>query len=314
MATHKSRLPFEEDDDSDSVNSDSTVQSEPESEYKVEKVNCLPPHSLCSVTDLHQILAERESDDGEPLYLVKWEAYELHRSTWEPRENFVDTDCLVEWERHKRNAANGRVKLFKVSKFNAAVRQDEQQRELRRAKRAEKRRQKEAREPTSRRRLISKKELTKKGTARKAPTRDATSSPSSVTEKSPRKPGTSLSEPTTPGGSASRKRKRVLSESRSPSPALSINDVSNSQYSMFNERTTELPESLRKSPTSHSTTVPKRARVNDQPREKEATKQPSGTSDKGIDLVCQNFHTLCFNNLMWKLPSQKEMLHRVKLN
>ncbi|KAH0271038.1 hypothetical protein KCU91_g7658, partial [Aureobasidium melanogenum] len=263
MATHKSRLPFEEDDDSDSVNSDSTVQSEPESEYKVEK-----------------ILAERESDDGEPLYLVKWEAYELHRSTWEPRENFVDTDCLVEWERHKRNAANGRVKLFKVSKFNAAVRQDEQQRELRRAKRAEKRRQKEAREPTSRRRLISKKELTKKGTARKAPTRDATSSPSSVIEKSPRKPGTSLSAPTTPGGSASRKRKRVLSDPRSPSPALSINDVSNSQYSMFNERTTELTESPRKSPTSHSTTVPKRARVNDQPREKEATKQPS---DAGND-------------------------------
>ncbi|KAH0360015.1 hypothetical protein KCU65_g9620, partial [Aureobasidium melanogenum] len=259
MATPKSRPVFLEDDDSDSVNTDSTVQSVLESEYKVEK-----------------ILAERESDDGEPLYLVKWEGYQLHRSTWEPRENFHDTDCLVEWERLKRDAAEGRAKLFRISRFDAAVRHDEEQRERRHAKRAEKRRQKEAPRPTSRRRLISKKELTKKGTARKAPPRDATSSPSSAIETSPRKAATPLFESATPDRSASRKRKRPVSDHRSPSPALSINDVSNSQYSMFNERITEALESPRKSPTSHSTTVPKRARVNDQPGEKEATKQPSG--------------------------------------
>jgi hypothetical protein len=162
------------------------------------------------------------------------------------------------------------------------------QRERRHAKRAEKRRQKEAREPTHRRRLLSKKELAKKGTARKAPPRDATNSPSSAIETSPRKRITPLSEPATPSASATRKRKRPQSDPRSPSPALSVNDVSNSQYSMFNERTTEITESPRKSPTSHSTTVPKRARVNDQLGAKEATKQRPGTSNKGIEIACQN--------------------------
>ncbi|KAG9994608.1 hypothetical protein KCU78_g18341, partial [Aureobasidium melanogenum] len=261
MATSKSRPVFVEDDDSDSVNTDSTVESELEAEYSVKK-----------------ILAERTTDEGDPLYLVKWEGYELHRSTWEPRENFVDTDCLVNWELHKRDAAEGRAKLFKVAKFDAAVSREEVQRERRHAKRAEKRRQKEAREPTHRRRLLSKKELAKKGTARKAPPRDATNSPSSAIETSPRKRITPLSEPATPSASATRKRKRPQSDPRSPSPALSVNDVSNSQYSMFNERTTEITESPRKSPTSHSTTVPKRARVNDQLGAKEATKQQPGRS------------------------------------
>ncbi|KAG9690733.1 hypothetical protein KCU95_g8604, partial [Aureobasidium melanogenum] len=261
MVTPKSRSVFVEDDDSDSVNTDSTVQSEFESEYSVEK-----------------ILAERKSDDGEPLYLVKWEGYQLHRSTWEPRENFHDTDCLVKWELHKRDAAEGRAKLFKVAKFDAAVRDDEEQRERRHAKREEKRRQKASRRPTPRRRLLSKKELAKKGTARKAPPRDATNSPSSTIETSLEKRATPLSEPATPSASATRKRKRPQSDPRSPSPALSVNDVSNSQYSMFNERTTEFTESPRKSPTSHSTTVPKRARVNDQLGAKEATKQQSGRS------------------------------------
>ncbi|KAG9956718.1 hypothetical protein KCU61_g9627, partial [Aureobasidium melanogenum] len=261
MATPKSRPVFVEDDDSDSVNTDSTVQSEFESEYSVEK-----------------ILAERKSEDGEPLYLVKWEGYQLHRSTWEPRENFHDTDCLVTWELLKRDAAEGRAKLFKVAKFDAAVRQDEEQRERRHAKREEKRRQKAARGPTLRRRLLSKKELAKKRTARKAPPRDATDSPSSAIETSPGKRITPLSEPASPSASATRKRKRPQSDPRSPSPALSVNDVSNSQYSMFNERTTEITESPRKSPTSHPTNVPKRARVNDQLGAKEATKQESGRS------------------------------------
>ncbi|KAH0417240.1 hypothetical protein KCU90_g12813, partial [Aureobasidium melanogenum] len=252
---------FVEDDDSDSVNTDSTVESEFESEYSVEK-----------------ILAERKSDDGKPLYLVKWEGYQLHRSTWEPRENFHDTDCLVNWELLKRDAAEGRAKLFKVAKFDAAVRHEEEQRERRHAKREEKRRQKAARGPTPRRRLLSKKELVKKGTARKAPPRDATNSPSSAIETSPRKRTTPLSEPATLSASSTRKRKRPQSEPRSPSPALSVNDVSNSQYSMFNKCTTEFTESPRKSPTSHSTTVPKRARVTNQLGAKEATKQQSGRS------------------------------------
>lgn len=244
--------------------------------------------------------------------MVEWEGYPLHRSTWEPRESFVGTECLVNWELHKRDAAQGRAELFKVSKFDAAVRLDEEQRERRHAKRQEKRRQKEARGPTPRRRLLSKKDLVKKGTASKALARDATSSPSSATE-SPRKRATPLFEPNTPSGSASRKRKRPLSDPRSPSPALSVNDVSNSQYSMFNERTSE-STSPRKSPSSHSTSVPKRARINNQPGEKEATKQHSGTSNKGIEIVRQT-STLSISTIdRGGGLLQKEILRRVKLN
>jgi hypothetical protein len=239
------------------------------------------------LTHLHinQILAERTDKQGTPLFLVKWEGYELHRSTWEPRENFVDLDCLVNWKVHKRDIDAGHVKPFKVAKFEAALKLDQEQRERRHAKRAEKRRRKESRGPTPRRRLLAKKELSKKGTARKAPARDDDSTPSS----SPRKQTTPLFEPSAPSGSASRKRKRPASDRRSPSPALSVNDISNSQYSMFNEPATTSTKSPRKSPSSRSTNVPKRARVNDSPNGKEPTKQRSGTSNKGIDIGHQHF-------------------------
>ncbi|KAI4718802.1 hypothetical protein E4T48_04935 [Aureobasidium sp. EXF-10727] len=261
MAPPKSRPVFDEDDDSDSVKTDSTVESDFQAEYSVEK-----------------ILAERQTAQGKPLYLVKWEGYALHRSTWEPQEHFADDSvCFVNWELHKRAVDEGRTKPFKVAKFDAAVRLDAEQRERRHAKRAEKRRQKEAREPTPRRRLIPRKDLAKKGTARKATARDGTSSPSSVTERSPRKQNTPLFEPSSPSGSASRKRRRSLPDPRSPSPALSVNDVSNSQYSMFNERTTTPGESPHKSP-SRSTTVSKRARVNDPSNPKENTKQRSAAT------------------------------------
>jgi len=265
MATpSKSRPVFDEDDDTDSVNTDSTVESELQAEYSVEK-----------------ILAERKSDQGTPLYLVKWEGYELHRSTWEPREHFVDVDCLVNWKLHKREIDAGDAKPFKVATYEAALRRHDEQCERRYVKRAEKRRLKKSRGTTPRRRLLTKKELTKKGTARKAPTRDATSTSSSATENSPRKQTTPLFEPSGPSKSIGLKRKRLSSNARSPSPALSVDDVANSQYSIFNEHT----ESPRKRPSSHSTTVPKRARVHDPSVEKAATKQKSGTSDKGIDIV-----------------------------
>jgi hypothetical protein len=209
--------------------------------------------------------------------LVKWEGYELHRSTWEPRKSFVDVDCLVNWKLHKHDIDAGRAKPFNVAKFEAAVKLNNEQRERRLEKRAEKRRQKEGLPP--RRRLLAKKELIKKGTARKAPTRDS-STPSSATERSPRRQATPLFEPSAPTGSDGRKRKRLLSGQRSPSPALSVNDVSNSQYSMFNDTETTSKESPRKSPSSRSTTttVPKRARVND------PSKQRLGMSSKGIDI------------------------------
>jgi hypothetical protein len=44
MAAPKSRQVFDEDDDTDSVNTDSTVESDTEVEYSVEKV-CLSLHA-----------------------------------------------------------------------------------------------------------------------------------------------------------------------------------------------------------------------------------------------------------------------------
>ncbi|KEQ76803.1 hypothetical protein M436DRAFT_69743 [Aureobasidium namibiae CBS 147.97] len=211
MATpSKSRPVFDEDDDTDSVNTDSTIESDLEAEYSVEK---------------------REIDAGH-------------------------------------------AKPFKVATYEAALRRDEEQRERRYAKRAEKRRLRKSRGPTPRRRLLTKKELTKKGTARKAPTRDATSTSSSATGNSPREQTTSLFEPSGPSKPIGLKRKRLSSNARSTSPVLSVDDVANSQYSVFNEHT----ESPRKLPSSHSTTVPKRPRVDDPSAGKAATKQKSGAA------------------------------------
>lgn len=50
MATPKSRPVFNEDDDTDSVNTDSTVESDLEAEYSVEKVRSL--HIVICLTPL----------------------------------------------------------------------------------------------------------------------------------------------------------------------------------------------------------------------------------------------------------------------
>ncbi|KAI5258684.1 hypothetical protein E4T42_00559 [Aureobasidium subglaciale] len=242
MAAPKTRLIFEEYDDCDSVNTNSTAESEAKDEYSVEK-----------------IIAEK-NDEGYPQYLVKWEGYGLHRATWEPVENFVDPDSLDNWERFKRDIKAGKEKPFMVSKFEDAVEEYEKKREKRHARREEKRRKKalsrtsptKSRGSTPRRRLVPKKTLIKKGLARKAERIESLS-------ESPRRQLTPLFEPTTPDGSTGLKRKRSQANSRSPSPALSVNDPSNSQYSMFNETSTESPRAS----STHSTTASIRTRVVD---------------------------------------------------
>ncbi|KAI5207835.1 hypothetical protein E4T39_01704 [Aureobasidium subglaciale] len=242
MAAPQTRSIFDKYDDSDSVNTDSTAESEAKAEYSVEK-----------------ILAEK-NDEGYPQYLVKWEGYHLHRATWEPVESFVDPDSLENWERLKRDIKAGKAKPFRVSKFEDALEREEKEREKRHAKREGKRRKKallhtsptKSRGSTPRRRLVAKKTLIKKGIARKA---ERSESPSD----SPGKQPTPLFEPSTPDGSTGPKRKRPQADSRSPSPALSVNDPLNSQYSIFNETSTGSP---RRS-SIHSTTVSKRARVDD---------------------------------------------------
>jgi hypothetical protein len=91
MSAAKSRAIFDEDDDSDSIASDTTADSETAEEYSVEKILC-----------------DRRSDQGQILYLgthnhhihhfhstadfdyiVKWEGYPLHRATWEPSKHFA---------------------------------------------------------------------------------------------------------------------------------------------------------------------------------------------------------------------------------
>jgi hypothetical protein len=48
MVTPKSLAVFDEDDDTDSVNTDSTVESDLEAEYSVEKVSVLLPACIYS--------------------------------------------------------------------------------------------------------------------------------------------------------------------------------------------------------------------------------------------------------------------------
>jgi len=77
--------------DDDSVSNNSTVPSEPRSEYPLEA-----------------ILAERDVN-GTKKYLVKWEGYPDERCTWETESNFQDDQTLREWAlqklRIKRKAA-----------------------------------------------------------------------------------------------------------------------------------------------------------------------------------------------------------------
>ncbi|KAI5274445.1 hypothetical protein E4T47_02616 [Aureobasidium subglaciale] len=242
MAAPKTQSVFEEYDDCASVNTDSTAESEAKDEYSVER-----------------ILAEK-NDEGYPQYLVKWEGYGLHRATWEPVENFVDPDSLDNWERFKRDIKAGKKRPFRLSRFEDAVEEDEKKREKRHARCEEKRRKKalsrtsptKSRESTPRRRLVPKKTLIKKGLARKAERSESLS-------ESPRRQLTRLFEPSTPDGSTGLKRKRSQVNSRSPPPALSVNDPSNSQYSMFNETSTGSPRTS----STLSTTASKRTRVVD---------------------------------------------------
>ena len=86
-------LPFEEVDisDIDSISVTSTQPSDVEPEYAVEKV----------------LSEERDKESGEMKYLVKWEGYPLHLSTWEPAEHLLSDQILSDWQRDKEAVASG---------------------------------------------------------------------------------------------------------------------------------------------------------------------------------------------------------------
>lgn len=116
--------PFQESDhsDNDSISLHSTEPSEEEEGYDVEK-----------------ILAEEADDEGEPQFLIKWQGYPLHRSTWEPAENLNSAEILAEWRQTKLQIKNGALKGFDMAVYDEACLKDEEEREERARRRAAKR-------------------------------------------------------------------------------------------------------------------------------------------------------------------------------
>jgi len=115
--------PFEEDEE-ESVATDTTAGSSEREEYEVEK-----------------ILAERERDtDGEVEWLVKWTGYHVLRASWEPRENFNNDHFITEWAKQKNLIRLGQAKPFDVEKLQADQDREAEARFLRQRRRKAKRR------------------------------------------------------------------------------------------------------------------------------------------------------------------------------
>jgi hypothetical protein len=93
------------DSDTDTISITSTRATPEREEYPVEKI-------LEEVTD----------DDGLSCYLVKWEGYNIERSTWEPQSNIQDLDeILFSWETQKLRRARGLSPPFDLDAFEAKV-------------------------------------------------------------------------------------------------------------------------------------------------------------------------------------------------
>lgn len=86
--------------DLDSISITSTRSSDEEAEYSVEKIN-----------------AEEQDDEGVMKYLVKWEGYPVHLSTWEPAENLISAQILPNWENEKEEIASGVRAPFDLDDF-----------------------------------------------------------------------------------------------------------------------------------------------------------------------------------------------------
>lgn len=106
----------------DDVSVTSTVESEPRSEYEVER-----------------ILAEDQLDDGK-LYLVRLAGYPVERSTWEPADAFCDKQTLTDWENTKAQIDAGKRLPFDLAAFSRHVDHIERTRAERQRKREAKRR------------------------------------------------------------------------------------------------------------------------------------------------------------------------------
>jgi hypothetical protein len=118
-------LPFEEFDvsDLDTISTTSTKCSDEQTEYNVEK-----------------ILTEDRDDNGAMVYLVKWEGYPLHLSTWEPAENLLGTLILPNWEKEKKEIKSGARQPFDLDKFEELQEHEMEKRAERHHRRVAKRR------------------------------------------------------------------------------------------------------------------------------------------------------------------------------
>jgi hypothetical protein len=118
--------PFEEVDmsDTDSISLTSTQASDAEAEYAVEKI----------------LAEELHHETDEVLYLVKWEGYPLHASTWEPAENLLADQILSDWKRDKDAVKAGISEPFDMELYLEIMERYTDEKEERKERRAAKRR------------------------------------------------------------------------------------------------------------------------------------------------------------------------------
>ena len=91
------------DSDEDSISLNSTLESEPQEEYPLDR-----------------ILAER-NNNGVTEYLVKWQNYPDERCTWEAQTNFRNDSTIPEWDHHKLRIKRGLEEPYNVAALEARV-------------------------------------------------------------------------------------------------------------------------------------------------------------------------------------------------
>lgn len=117
--------------DVDDVSLAASVESEPRDTYPV---GCILAENVWVESD----------EDGNELhvkrYLVKWEGYDVLRSTWEPESSFVDDRTLFLWDAQKLQITRGHAKPFDVNAWHDEIERMERARNIRHGKRRAKRR------------------------------------------------------------------------------------------------------------------------------------------------------------------------------
>ncbi|KAI7378328.1 hypothetical protein KC336_g19406, partial [Hortaea werneckii] len=124
-----SRALFMEESDEDSIPTDSTEDSEHDDDesFHVEKILAF-----------HQ----NHDNSGNPAYLIKWEGYELGRSSWEPPENLEDERLIQDFEIEQERVKKGLAVQFDEKDFVEAcekILEDKSERHKRRVAKRQKR-------------------------------------------------------------------------------------------------------------------------------------------------------------------------------